>query len=519
MIHIPFGFLYEECLEKYGMHVENDILKRMVSSAEMLGIHPCMNAETVYFSWQDSQTVEVDSNSSVIVIGSADRKLKEKLNISFIEVPDTVNMSVIIREVYECFQEMQQLYEHLLEACADRCTLQNLLDFAKISTPNHLYVCDMSFKVLAYTDTDILKETSATWRYQLLHGYLPVHVMKGMIENGEFEKLNGYHRAEHVFSENFYMPFTAKNIFYQGRPQAHLFIVNSVKRPQYRDLAVAQILGDLLERYYLTFAEFRINRSSGTYDSFFRDMIRGSLNERSVIEKQISIWNWKMHDTYLLASIDISDIDKNFYLTVMYQIEQHTDFMCFRMEELLIVISNLSQTSREDAVSHLNRLAGRFQLEICIGIPFHDFARMPEFYYSQLQFLEYAEIYGREAAVIFAADYMIYFIMDELNHDNRLDSLLSPESLILMNHDQQSGTDYFQTYLCYLKQDRNVVKTSRTLHIHRNTLMYRLDKIQSLINFDEENTAKKMHLLMSMLLLDHKKHLNRGVGHWNGNTK
>ncbi len=59
----------------------------------------------------------------------------------------------------------------------------------------------------------------------------------------------------------------------------------------------------------------------------------------------------------------------------------------------------------------------------------------------------------------------------------------------LFDYDENSGIELFQTLTTYIKANYNVSQTARLLMIHRQTLLYRLEKIQSLtgMNLNDHN--------------------------------
>ena len=80
--------------------------------------------------------------------------------------------------------------------------------------------------------------------------------------------------------------------------------------------------------------------------------------------------------------------------------------------------------------------------------------------------------------------------------------LVSPELLDLKVFDQENRTPYFETLRQYLLLERDVPKTSEKLIVHRTTLLYRLKKIQSLMNLDLEDPWKRLYLMLSLWILE-----------------
>ena len=71
-----------------------------------------------------------------------------------------------------------------------------------------------------------------------------------------------------------------------------------------------------------------------------------------------------------------------------------------------------------------------------------------------------------------------------------------------MDYDREKGTPYFETLREYLLQERDIPRTSEALIIHRTTLLYRLKKIQSLIQVNLEDPWQRLQLMLSLWILD-----------------
>lgn len=70
----------------------------------------------------------------------------------------------------------------------------------------------------------------------------------------------------------------------------------------------------------------------------------------------------------------------------------------------------------------------------------------------------------------------------------------------LQEYDQAHSTALLHTLCVYLLQEQNLHATARQLFIHRNTLVYRLDKVQrqtglDLRHFDDAVTFKILYKL------------------------
>lgn len=409
----------------------------------------------------------------------------------------------VVQTLRDEFRKMEDLYFALHQAACCGSGLDELLNIVGSHTPNHIYIADMSFKVLAYINRPYMNEMSATWRYQVLHGYLPVHVMKGLIENGEFEVLNGYHNSAVHYSKSFYVPFVTRNVFYRNKPQAHVFVCNIITRPNYKDIVLGQILGDFLEQNIHILSQYRPERINSNFEDFFSDVLTGGCTDEKLIRDQISLLGWGSSNRFGLAIIDLQGRDEGLQRTIMYEIESRTQWMCFHHGNDLVVVADLQVSNEGKNERFMEELAQRYSIKMFTAVPFADLKDMGkqyEFLYD-IRTLEKNTRIERDHNCINAMEIAPYYFVEKTRRDSLSRSLCHPDAEMLLAHDKENGTVFFDTYLTFLLNDRNLVKTAKELNIHRNTLVYRIEKIHEMISADDEDVTQKLHLLISMLIL------------------
>jgi purine catabolism regulator len=83
-------------------------------------------------------------------------------------------------------------------------------------------------------------------------------------------------------------------------------------------------------------------------------------------------------------------------------------------------------------------------------------------------------------------DSNLFYILKSLKNIESIDEIVSSTMDKLCSKDKNKIL--VETLRSYFNNDRNVSKTARSLHIHRQSLLYRLDRIQKLTNLNIENT-------------------------------
>ena len=154
-------------------------------------------------------------------------------------------------------------------------------------------------------------------------------------------------------------------------------------------------------------------------------------------------------------------------------------------------------------------LAQRYSIKVFTAVPFPDLLEMGREYefLNEIRSLEKRAYIGKGKSCINAMEIAPYYFMVRLSRDRLLRSLCSPDAEKLLEHDKENGSELFDTYLAFLLNDRNLVKTAKELNIHRNTLVYRIEKIREIVSSDDEDYVQKLHLLVSMLIIQSEKGL------------
>lgn len=83
-----------------------------------------------------------------------------------------------------------------------------------------------------------------------------------------------------------------------------------------------------------------------------------------------------------------------------------------------------------------------------------------------------------------------------------------PELERLRKEDMEKGDDYYNTLKTYLVLGNNISLTAAKLHIHRNTLTYRLSKIREITGLDinDQEVIRRLLLSMTMRYVDDSMH-------------
>ncbi|MCD8241606.1 MAG: helix-turn-helix domain-containing protein [Lachnospiraceae bacterium] len=72
----------------------------------------------------------------------------------------------------------------------------------------------------------------------------------------------------------------------------------------------------------------------------------------------------------------------------------------------------------------------------------------------------------------------------------------------IQEYDAENMTEFFPTLKCYLRNMKSTAATAKELHIHRNTLLYRINQMEELFHISFNDYETLLHLMNCFYMLD-----------------
>ena len=96
-----------------------------------------------------------------------------------------------------------------------------------------------------------------------------------------------------------------------------------------------------------------------------------------------------------------------------------------------------------------------------------------------------------------------------LEDDKRLgkNQFVCRTALRIHSYDCKHDTEYLRTLLVYLNSRFSLSSTCKILHIHRNTVIYRIERLKTMFGVDFDSPWDCFNLLLSCHILDITKHM------------
>lgn len=150
--------------------------------------------------------------------------------------------------------------------------------------------------------------------------------------------------------------------------------------------------------------------------------------------------------------------------------------------------------------NHLKRLEG-ISIRISVGTPFSDVSDVEASFDRARKTLLVGKELQEQAAIYFYDDYLIAVLFSEVCH---LDGGITDPYEAMVQHDKKGELE--ATFEAFVELDGELNEVADRLFIHRNTLRYRLGRIEALTGKDPRKIKDLLDLYISRLMYQlHKK--------------
>lgn len=501
-LYLNLQMLVDELEEKFeGLFFENNQDKRRLIGVRLYYGQEVLEEQYAYLiKIEDLVKMKKISNYSFLIVGEVKELNFLKLT-AYILFPPILSIGEILNCVQQIFDRYHQ-WELELECIMNGGGGLNELSWSAVRfLNNYLFIHDEEFHYIAYPRW-VAGMPGKTFNARSGMDLLPMEIVNDFKFNKEYNdtlyvKGTGLWAEHSKINRVLYVNLRDKKGKYRGR--VCVLEIKSIILPgQYYAL---EYFGEII-----CLALAKINVKKTNIHLQFEKLLTEILEQKRIgeeeIEKSLAVLNWKNRDSYICLKIEPgqSNIGNFLISSICNDIEsQIPGSFAFFSEEYIWVLINLT-------VGHATKQRVRMQMASLIreGIlkvgssnVFLDFHALP-YYYTQASI---ALNYGMTSGAMqwyfefqeYAAEYILQWGCSRIPAKY----LYAMELDKLIEYDSQNDTAFYKTLSVYLRNDRNLTKTSQELYIHRSTLGYRLERIGELTNLNLEHFEVRLYLMMS----------------------
>ncbi|MEG1491399.1 MAG: PucR family transcriptional regulator ligand-binding domain-containing protein [Oscillospiraceae bacterium] len=262
---------------------------------------------------------------------------------------------------------------------------------------------------------------------------------------------------------------------------------------------------------------------------FFDDLLQGKIESVNAVSSLAEIHHMDIKNTYLCMVIKFQPND----LSSENSEERRNEFLRIK-KSAISLIEDCSNKSAIETVSihrsnliisfvlvpsskqslHVWEIVGdfpqlvssqlkeAFDIPFCIGIgtPIDDYLNIRKSYFQANEAIRYASS-SENGAICYYENFMVDQLLDSVADRQALETFGQLSLGKLCDYDKAHGTNFLETLEVYFECNGNVSIAAKKLFLHRNSLIYRIDKIKDILNSDLKSATELLTLQVGIRVL------------------
>lgn len=384
----------------------------------------------------------------------------------------------------------------MIHASASGFSLQKIIDLSCEILCNPVTVMDLEGNTVALNSLDVPEE-DRYWKYKQEEGREHPAVLSEQWLSPEGAPIHELSHTPQLIQnvQQGQAPVIMMYLFQDEEPIAvfYILIVN-------RELITMNMqLADEISQY-LTFSEefSRRNVQLRSTEKLMQDFLDRQLEydgqgEAAAEKLRNSVGDGK----WRLALLRHTSRKDRVYVKSMLRILKNTvKVPCVLYQgDILFLVSELRQA---EILDFLHRQMPSGSLFVALSMPAIDFFSLP-LRYGQTLFT--AGQTAEEPGVYQCETFAFPYIKEQVSQILSATKLAHPALTVLEEYDRANHTSLRESLSVFLAKQCSVLETAKAMHVHRNTIKYRIARIQEITGISFEDDQERQYLCLSDWLL------------------
>ncbi|MCI5758969.1 MAG: helix-turn-helix domain-containing protein [Eubacterium sp.] len=419
---------------------------------------------------------------------------------------------VTVKEAFEIIQDVFDFYqdwEDGIQKAVQKNDFQKITDSCELMIQNPMNIQDANNRLLAISRHPDPATVDPEWEYISRYGYSSLNAIKAFdLSNSNIDlSRHGVHHFTAADLASLEYGGLSYILEFNGVPCGRMTVLEMVRPANAGDCQILDRIAQYLEPALGTIT--LSGASSPCFNAIYSLIFHRTYDPRE-LQMQLTYQQWTENDDFQMLLIQ-PDSRQNSYRSVeiLYGILQHNLPSCviFRKDPFVLVLSNQILEGNQNLTDFLTTMHKSNQIRAAFSLGAKGTAEIPWMLNQCLFAIKNTDLKTPDGWLTGFAPHAIDYILFFAEKNERVHAC---HPLIRkLWYDQETNHDEtFQTLLTYLDNERSVSKTSAVLFTHRNTVMYRIRKLQEIYPVDLNDPQTRYYLRLSMEILSSPVRLN-----------
>lgn len=403
--------------------------------------------------------------------------------------------------VFNALLRVKQYLDTLDSSLACCNSEQEIIDSASLLLKLPMFYLDDSYRVLALTrNLPSGFNGDREWIHMRENGFLSPESASRMRKSGDLDLLAASPDPV-VYDSNGIFPWTSVvcNVWHQGVFSCRLNVLCIDGDTTPLRVRACAIVTAHLERMLS-----RRGRLSGDrpFENILLDLLHGIQLSEDFIRDRLKAAPYLTEELLMVFLLDVNTHHDHqiapYYASLLKRLYPEESFIPLIFEEQLVLLAYATNEVGFDSLTvKLAHFFSTYHLRCGVSNPFRKLSDLRG-YFDQAAFALNAED-GED--ICFYRNVMLEHVLSFLPEEQAR-FLISPDLARLTKANEHYSFSLVETLKAYLECNCNLIRTSEKLFLHKNTLLYRLNHIKSILRCDLNDPDERLLLMLSFKLLE-----------------
>ncbi|MCL6573203.1 MAG: PucR family transcriptional regulator ligand-binding domain-containing protein [Bacillus sp. (in: Bacteria)] len=167
-------------------------------------------------------------------------------------------------------------------------------------------------------------------------------------------------------------------------------------------------------------------------------------------------------------------------------------------EQRLPISTNSAKQLANNIYEVLNKQVNNTTFLIGIGRQYSPISSIHKSFSEAHEAIRLKQKFDHNGGVSHFEDHAVYHFLDSNIKDLELEDFFIKHLGKVYEHDQIQGTSYISTLENYFINNHNISETAKAMYLHRNTLIYRIEKIKEILNCELKNSEELLQIQLAL---------------------
>lgn len=457
----------------------------------------------LYLVTQGSKEEAVVRNSSqkanVLYLGNMPQQLIQN-GTNVIWAKASVDRKMIISRVIDIFDYYFSLEAELINALLEDKDITKITLLSNRFFEKQLFFWDSIGKFASTGKNDPHSEDS------LMHAAAIESIIstsaKNANEQGPFFLSSGSEKL------------LCRNIFF-GEDRMGTIAIREQGTFRNSEISILDYLGETLSR---GMRHLKYETVYGTsFQKTVMQLLHGEQVNGSELGSILRKYGWSRNDCFRCAIVNINmeDSFSSELTSPLILLEKRVSYthshaltMVNSNHELIVLNDDTASDGFERCIQTIESMltSAKISAQVGVGDCWSSIKGIDKSFWQATKALEIGSELQPDKTVHWYNDHLLHFIIEALSSSTGMGTVFVPHEIVrLMQHDRENNGNLLDTLLCYLENGRSKAPTIKELSIHKNTLNYRLRRIDEItggLNVSDNDTA--IAILLGIKILEGK---------------